>query len=270
MKKILAVLVLLFAISTNAQAEFSRYFFSGDGKLSLKAEGKGMDKVSPRLIAILDYLQDQLGGGKAKIEIQSGYRSPEYNESLRQKGKLAGKASLHIDGMAVDFVMLGIPAKKIWEYVRGLNCCGIGYYHGDGVHLDTGPARFWDEKTTKVFTDISLHNKQIYVTTEYDIYQPGETLQFRLARITEVPFGMESEVALLKNKKEWKKVKVEGDKGCITIKNREGAKAFFVKLPTEVTSSNEKLGLKISFCSKPAPEMPETATSNTFIIASPQ
>ena len=266
----LSIFILSITLATTVQAEPARYFYAGDGKLAVKGGKKILQHLSPRLIALLDYLQEKLSHGKSQVEIWSGYRSPEYNESLRQKGKLAGKASMHIEGMAADFTMVGVASRKIWEYVRSLNCCGVGYYHGEAVHLDTGPARFWDEKTTKVFTDISLHNKQIYVVTEYDIYQPGEKLNFNLVRLTELPFGMKNEMVLLKDNKEWKKMTLAKQEGCFLIRSRQEAKDLSIELPEAVTPQNQKLKLKVFFCSKPSEEMPDFISSNPFIIASPE
>jgi len=62
-------------------------------------------------------------------------------------------------------------------------CCGVGYYHDNSLHVDTGPVRYWDETTSKVYTNISEHNKQIMARTDLDIYLPGETVELRLARI---------------------------------------------------------------------------------------
>ena len=46
-----------------------------------------------------------------------------------------------------------------------------GYYHGDVVHIDVGPARFWDETTSGVGTGISDGNKLIGIITDYDVYR---------------------------------------------------------------------------------------------------
>ncbi|MDP2599171.1 MAG: DUF882 domain-containing protein [Deltaproteobacteria bacterium] len=245
--KILSLLLL----SVFASYPTQRYFFHGDGKLVVKEKKQALQNLSPRLIALLDYLQEKLGDGKKEIQILSGYRSPKYNETLRKKGRLAGKASLHTEGMAVDFTMEGVDAKKIWEFVRAMNCCGVGYYHGNAVHIDTGPARFWDETSSKVFTDISSHNKQIYLTTQYDIYKPGEKIHFDIVRITEYPFG------------------VQMGKECVSIASKKEAQhlTFDRKLKKR---KGEPQTLKLKVCQKPSPEMPDTILSNTFIIDSPK
>lgn len=234
----------------------ARYFYQGDGHLKVNGGNKNLARLSPRLTALLDYLQDQLTKGKGEVAIQSGYRSPEYNERLRQQGKLAGRASLHIEGMAVDFSLSGIAPKQLWEFVRGLECCGTGYYAGRMVHVDTGPKRFWDQTTSKVFTDISVANKQIYLVTEYDIYRPGEALNFGLVRMTEFPFGINPDLGIAKLKTKEK---------CVLIHNREEARNFSLVLPKKLPSG-PKLQLRARFCQKSSEEMPDFVLSNPFVV----
>jgi uncharacterized protein YcbK (DUF882 family) len=151
--------------------------------------------LSLRLIEFLDFLEDRLRPG-AKITITSGYRAPQYNTRLRQRGALAAKASLHQYGMACDLKMQGVSARRIFDYVKALGFGGVGYYHGDTVHIDVGPARSWDEKTSGVGTDISDDNKLIGLVTNFDIYRPGEELTLRFIRMTAFPIGVSPEFAL--------------------------------------------------------------------------
>ena len=254
MRNFLILSILFWSIAVGAQSP--RYFYQGDGKLSVEGGEKNLEGLSPRLVALLDYLQDQLTSGKGAITIYSGHRSPEYNEQLRRKGKLAGKASLHIEGMAADFTLAGVGAKQLWEFVRGLDCCGAGYYAGRMVHLDTGPKRFWDQKTSKVFTDIAAHNKQIYAVTEFDIYRPGEALKFRLVRMTEFPFGIRPDLGIGRLKTKEK---------CVLIDNREAAQDFSLILPKKLPR-NQHPQVRVQFCSKPHEQMPDFVLSNAFII----
>lgn len=254
MRKLFPILAVLLLFPSLGQPQTpQRFFFEGHQKLVVKGGIKKLQGLSKRLVALLGYLQEEMKGGE--ITILSGYRSPLYNDKLRKEGRLAGKASLHMEGMAVDFEMAGVDPKKIWERVRSLDCCGVGYYHGKAIHLDTGPPRFWDETTSKVFTDISLHNKQIYVVTDYDIYNPNEKISFKIVRMTDYPFGIKKE---LNNKEE-----------CMMIHNREEAQNFSLTLPLKKEPKGDKWRLKVTFCQKPAPEMPDTVLSNRFTIASP-
>jgi uncharacterized protein YcbK (DUF882 family) len=205
-----------------AMADGARFFHEGDGRLRLISEknGKAFEgtyrlaeggydeaalkaihgvfgapfdpkhpKVSLRLIAFLDFLQDRLNPG-ALITIISGYRSPEYNTQVRQRGGLAAKASLHQYGMAADFMMAGVASAKVWHFVQDLDFGGTGYYHGRSVHVDVGPARSWDETTSGVGSGISDDNKLIGLVTDFDRYRPGQTVSLRFIRMTAFPIGV--------------------------------------------------------------------------------
>lgn len=227
LNKIFILIAFLF-ISHNAFALdnlSSRFFYSGDGKISFKSNknssvfngayrtgdsqynetalkqiakvfgcSSNPEIISLRLIEFFDYLQDHFKGGT--ITITSGYRSPQYNKALRKRGALAGKASLHQYGMAADIRMAGVPSQKIWKYVRELKFGGAGYYHGKNIHLDVGPARWWDETSSKVGTDIADDNKVIILVNNKDIYLSGETITLDFARMTAWPIGVKPEFVL--------------------------------------------------------------------------
>jgi uncharacterized protein YcbK (DUF882 family) len=208
--------------SSSVAADTGRFFHDGDGRLRLVSEkngqkfegayrysGGGYDetalraihrvfgapfdpafpRVSLRLIAFLDFLEDRLRPG-ALITVTSGYRSPEYNRSVRDRGGLAAKASLHQYGMAADVMMDGVASKRVWQFVQTLGFGGTGFYHGRSVHVDVGPARSWDEKTSGVGTGISDDNKLIGLVTDFDIYRPGDTVMLRFIRMTAFPIGV--------------------------------------------------------------------------------
>jgi len=211
-------------------APLGRYFFSGDGRITLYSEineesfsgvyrsGPGaydretlcrISKVfgtscdpsrmglSLRLLEFIDYLEDRFNRG-AQITIISGYRSPEYNTSLRKEGELAVKASMHLYGMAADLRIQDVQGETVWNYVKGLGFGGVGYYHGSAVHVDVGPARYWDETSTGVDTGISEGNKLIGIMTDYDIYRPGMTITLQFVRMTALPIRVASEFSLVR------------------------------------------------------------------------
>lgn len=227
------ILCLLFGELSAAQAERAeqpkdRYFLSGDGFVQLSNGKNGragkiryrlpdgsypqtaqqqIDRIfgiaapsdaqmSLRFISLLDYFEDRF---QHPIQIISGYRSPAYNAQLRKQGRLAAQTSLHMEGMAADIHVGKRLAVQAFEHIKELNCCGVGYYHGGSIHIDTGPARYWDETSSKVGTDISDHNKRIMVRTDKDIYVAGETIELRLARITDYPFGVVSGFGIIQN-----------------------------------------------------------------------
>ncbi len=165
-----------------------------DGLFGADPDSDGFT-VSLRLIEFIDFLEDRFHPG-ARITIASGWRSPQYNTDLRNKGKLAATASLHQYGMAADIKIAGTSSKHIWNTVKELGFGGTGYYQGELVHVDVGPARSWDEKTSGVGTDISAHNKLIGLVTDYDFYLPGETLALRFIRMTSFPIGVMPEFVL--------------------------------------------------------------------------
>ena len=206
-----------------------RFFHSGDGHIHLVSEKNnaiyrgryrnGADNYDPeayqaicrvfgapcasnramslRLIEFIDALQDRFRPD-TQITITSGFRSPRYNTRLRQKGRLAAKASLHQYGMAADFKMARVPSKQIWEYVKNLGFGGTGYYQGETVHIDVGPARSWDEKSSGVGTGISDDNKLIGLVTDYDVYHPGDPVSLRFIRMTAFPIGVWPQFSLMR------------------------------------------------------------------------
>ncbi len=211
-------------------SNMNRYFYTGDGRLRLYSEKNGKSfsgtyrlgpgtydesalgkicrvfdapdhtpniHLSLRLLEFIDFLQDRLKPD-ALVTITSGYRNPEYNTGLRNRGGLAAKASLHQYGMAADLIMEGVHPRTIWDAVKALEFGGAGYYHGKTVHLDVGPARSWDETTSGVGTGISDDNKLIGLVTDYDVYRPGMTVMLRFIRMTAFPIGVIPEFSLVR------------------------------------------------------------------------
>lgn len=220
----LAVLVAASAgfASAAAARDRTRFFYHGDGRIHLVSVKNGrsfsgvyrredgkydpaalqriqgvfdapadepLAPISLRLIEFIDFLQDHFNP-TARIAISSGFRSPAYNTRLRKTGRLAATASLHQYGMAADIEIAGTASRRVWDYVRRLEFGGTGYYHGATVHVDVGPARTWDEKTSGVGTDISSDNKLICLVADYDIYRPGQPLVLRFTRMTAFPIGV--------------------------------------------------------------------------------
>lgn len=231
LKRLVLSMACLFASCTFCWADSgsaSRYLYGGDGRINLlnpkngavfdgsyRAAGGAYDeealkaiqrvfgapygeplsRISLRLIEFIDFLQDRLEPG-ARIQIVSGWRSPQYNTKLRSKGRLAAKASLHQYGMAADIKIDKVPSERVWNYVKELGFGGVGYYHGQLVHVDVGPARSWDETTSGVGTDISEDNKLIGLITDFDRYRPGDVVTLRFIRMTAFPIGVRREFVL--------------------------------------------------------------------------
>ncbi len=248
----------------NAMRQINRVF--------LARYGNPISTISPRLIEFLDFLQDQFNP-KGCLMITSGYRSPTYNTNLRNQGNLAAKASLHQYGMATDLWLAGVPSKRIWEFVRELKFGGTGYYHGKNVHVDVGPARFWDETTSKVGTGISDYNKLIEIVTDKDIYLPGEAIEMRFIRMTMFPIGIDSTFTLeRKNKKGvWKRSdrfvpafsKTASGK-CPMFNDIGEMLEIKWQLPADLKPGRYRV--QSSFCDKTYDEMPEEIFTPEFEV----
>jgi uncharacterized protein YcbK (DUF882 family) len=219
--------------------------------------------IALRLIALLDYLEDQLHGGPIKID--SGYRSPAYNEGLRRRGRLAARTSLHLEGMAADIEMQGVEGKRLWEFIRSLDCCGAGYYNSNEVHVDVGPSRFWDETSTGVDRDPGARNKLVLLRTQWDRYRPGEEVRMVLGRITDYPIGVGRPVRLLSGGQVVGGARLEGRTECILIPNRAAAKPLVWRIPPGI-APRERSRVRIAFCRRPSLQMPEGVESNPISI----
>jgi uncharacterized protein YcbK (DUF882 family) len=100
--------------------------------------------IDPALIMILARLRRELGTDR-RIDIISGFRSPATNDMLRKRGGGGvARRSKHMDGMAVDIRIPGVPLADVRDAAIDLKLGGVGYYHkSQFVHLDTGRFRTW-------------------------------------------------------------------------------------------------------------------------------
>ena len=160
-------------------------------------QGKKGEHVSLRLIFLLDYFSDKVAPGRI-IELQSGYRDPAYNQKLRSLGGNVALTSTHMDAMAIDFSIEGVAGKELWESIRKEECCGVGYYGGDMIHLDSGRPRFWEAATSKVNSGESEFNRRIYLSTQYDRYKPGEDVHLTLSSVSDYRFGVKRAIGIVK------------------------------------------------------------------------
>jgi uncharacterized protein YcbK (DUF882 family) len=306
----IVILLILGFVSTRTSAsetitDVSRYFYKGDGKIKLFSEKNGisfngqyrkskgiydekalktihrlfgaekdrpLSTISLRLIEFLDYLEDNLHPG-ARVTIVSGWRSPQYNTDLRNKGRLAAKASLHQYGMAADIKIKGTSSKRVWNTVKKLGFGGTGYYKGELVHIDVGPARSWDEKTSGVGTDISTQNKLIGLVTEYDIYLPGEMIDLRFIRMTAFPIGVNPEFVLEKVEKNGQSKEIVRFKPSFAIAAKSQCPRFYDivqmagiswKLTNDILPGRYKI--RASFCQRQWEDMPTEIFTPEFDI----
>lgn len=236
--------------------------------------------LSVRLIEFIDFLQDKMRPG-ARVIVVSGYRDPEYNTMLNDKGNLAAKGSLHQYGMAADIRIEGVSARRIWNYVRRLKFGGAGYYQGTNVHIDVGPPRFWTEKTSGVGTGISDDNKMIGLVTDYDRYQAGETVVLRFTRMTAFPVGVARKFYLEReNSQKDGAAAVEpiatfepvfpvtAEEAC--PKFGDIAQMAFIRagLPVELPAG--RYLVRTTFCENPWKDMPQEVTTPAFEVVEKQ
>lgn len=235
----------------------------------------GRRLVSMRLIEFLDYLEDRLKPG-ARITITSGYRAPAYNTKIRKKGALAAKASLHQYGMAADIIMEGVSSKSVWEYVRSIGFGGTGYYHGKTVHVDVGPARFWDQTSSGVGTGISDDNKLVGIIADFDRYRPGEMVTMGFIRMTAFPISVKWEFKLIPaddpgNESSHVSFRphVEGQSAgmCGKFGNISQMAGFRWRLPSQIQPG--RYLIRAGFCDNPWEKMPKAVDTPEFVIHSP-
>jgi hypothetical protein len=306
----LAVILLISVPAADAPAQTnagsgSRFFHSGDGHIHLFGKKNGRSfvglyrtgprdydgqafeamcqvfdapcespdtAVSLRLIEFLDLLQDRLAPG-SRITITSGYRSPQYNRKIASGGALAAKASLHQYGMAADVIMEGVTARQLWDYVKSTGFGGAGYYHGETVHIDVGPARSWDETTSGVGTGISDDNKLIGLVTDFDRYRPQDTVTMQFIRMTAFPIDVAAEFALDRFDEAnatgevdrfAPTTEVPGSGNCRRFGNIAQMASIRWQLPADLPAGNYRV--RARFCESPWDQMPAEIATPVFTV----
>ena len=80
-----------------------------------------------------------------RVEIVSGYRSDKLNEMFRKKGHHVARHSQHVLGHAIDFRLVAVPYRELYDYARHEHHGGVGAYPDSHfVHVDVGPERRWN------------------------------------------------------------------------------------------------------------------------------
>jgi uncharacterized protein YcbK (DUF882 family) len=225
-------------------------------------EGEKDDHVSLRLIFLLDYFTHKIAPGKV-IELHSGYRDPEYNRKLRSLGGIVAPTSTHMDAMAIDFSIRGVSGRKLWEMIRKEECCGVGYYGGSMVHLDSGKPRFWEAATSKVRSGESDYNRRIYLSTQYDRYRPGENVRLFLSSVSDYSFGVRKAIAIVGDGKTDDgaiQSEIQAGDECVPIVDRRAGRLLDAPLPPHVPPRRYRI--RVEFCRIPFPQMPVWIVSN--------
>ncbi|MHB8790466.1 MAG: YcbK family protein [Desulfobulbaceae bacterium] len=247
----------------NADGSFNEEAFTQvDRVFGYPTEEMG-DHISPRLLFMLSYFADQVAPGRL-ITIESGYRSPDYNEKIRAKGANAARTSTHIDALALDFRIEGVDGKKLWETVRATNCCGVGHYGGESIHLDAGRPRFWEAATSGTGSKEPDYNRHMYLSTDFDRYPRQAPIRLSLSGISTFGFGVGPEAVLYgANDPEQPaaRLRIAGGEGneCRIIADRKTARFLSASLPADLPAGRYRIQLR--FCQKPFAQMPDEVVS---------
>ena len=103
-------------------------------------ESRPMD---PRLLDLLWRLSDRLES-REPFQVISGYRSPHSNALLASQSGGVARNSLHMQGIAIDVRLEGVPLDRLHRAAIDLKGGGVGLYRRSNfVHLDTGRVRAW-------------------------------------------------------------------------------------------------------------------------------
>ena len=101
-------------------------------------------EYDPRVFDLLRDLTAALGNSNLEIDVVCGYRTPWSNEFLRTHGHGVARQSLHMQAMAIDIRVPGIPTTQLRDAALALRRGGVGYYAGSNfVHVDVGRVRRW-------------------------------------------------------------------------------------------------------------------------------
>lgn len=99
-------------------------------------------QIDPKVLDLLSNIQAVAGQGK-QTKIISGYRSPSYNDHLRDMGRRGvASQSLHMKGLALDINLPGMSTREIFQLAKSFGVGGVGHYP-EFVHIDAGRVRYW-------------------------------------------------------------------------------------------------------------------------------
>jgi uncharacterized protein YcbK (DUF882 family) len=102
--------------------------------------------IEPGLLDLLFELGGTLGTDQP-FHVISGYRSPQTNMMLRERGGAAtgvASHSLHMVGQAIDIRVPGVTIERLRDAARSLKIGGVGFYPDlNFVHVDVGRVRYW-------------------------------------------------------------------------------------------------------------------------------
>jgi uncharacterized protein YcbK (DUF882 family) len=99
--------------------------------------------IDPNLLDLLHRVNATLETSRP-FQVISGYRSPASNQMLASHSNGVAKHSLHMQGMAIDVRLPGVPLADLRQAGLMMKGGGVGYYPASNfVHLDVGRVRTW-------------------------------------------------------------------------------------------------------------------------------
>lgn len=114
-------------------------------------------KMDQRLIELADHLQDHFGVDA--IEVICGFRSVDFNKSLKATGHHVANESLHTKGLAMDIHIDEVKEDTLRDYLLKIKLGGVGYYGNKlMVHMDFGAVRQWQDGGFVNNTAIGIFN----------------------------------------------------------------------------------------------------------------
>lgn len=102
-----------------------------ESELSCHCCGRGVDKISPRLLELLEALRANIGG---PIEISCAYRCPSHNAEVGGVPNSQHVLGTAADVQTPDYDWCNTPEELLW-YCEQLPFDGIGLYEW-GCHVD--------------------------------------------------------------------------------------------------------------------------------------
>jgi len=238
-----------------------------DWVFEFPAAEKG-EHISPRLLFMLSYFVDRLAPGKV-VNIESAYRSPEYNQQLREGGNNVARTSTHQDGIALDFWLPGVGGKQLWKTIKAKNCGGVGHYGGKAVHLDAGKPRFWEAATSGTGSKEPDYNRNLYLSTEFDRYRPKEQIRLAFSGLSDFDFGVHPGIQIFRagdaaTPVTGIRLKHTDEDDCLRLGDRKAARSLTASIPAFLPPG--RYTIKVEFCEKPFEQMPAEAMSNPIEI----
>ncbi|MBA4393873.1 MAG: hypothetical protein C0407_10005 [Desulfobacca sp.] len=176
-----------------------------------------------------------------------------------------------MDGLALDFYIEGIKGKELWEIIRQKECCGVGHYGGNEIHLDAARPRFWEAATSKVTTNESDYNRKMYLSTDFDRYRTGQTMRLALSSVSDFGFGIQKKARLMSasagnNPSSVIEIQTQNTSDCFFIKDRTASRSIIFILPKDLKEGRYQV--RLDFCQRPFEQMPVKIESNEIEVLS--